>query len=101
MHPIEGPLVMIPVERIEALMQEPADQSLARGESTMQNVTVKKVFDKSPGRAAREEEEDCDPRMLCRKRDRQHENRVQGVEGRQDRKSTRLNSSQTVRSYAV
>ena len=53
MHPIEGPLVMIPVERIEALMQEPADQSLARGESTMQNVTVEKVFDKSPGRAAR------------------------------------------------
>src|SRR5260370_37532533 len=74
---------MIPVEWIEPLVQELADETLARGKTAVQNIAVEEVFDKSPGRAAREQEGDCDPGMRCRKCDRQHENRVQGVEGRQ------------------
>jgi hypothetical protein len=80
---IEWPLVMIPVERIESLMQKPADDAFARRKTAMQNLAVEEIFDERPGRATcREESYHC-PGVRCRKRDSHHENRIQGVEDSQ------------------
>jgi hypothetical protein len=77
---IEWPLVMIPVEGIEPLMQKPADDAFAWRKTAMQHLAVEEVFDESPGRATYREESYCCPSVRCRKCDRQHDNRVQGIE---------------------
>src|SRR6266849_3913633 len=71
---------MIPVERIEPLMEKPADDASAGRKTAMQNTAVEEIFDERPGRATRREKSYCCPSVRCRKRDRQHENRIQGVE---------------------
>ena len=79
-HSIERPQVMIPVERIEPLMQKPADDASAWRKTAMQNIAVEEIFDERPGRATCQEENCRCPSVRCRKRDSQHENRIQGVE---------------------
>src|ERR1700693_5413101 len=80
---IEGPLVMIPVERIKPLMQKPADHAFAWRKTAVQNIAVEEIFHERPCRATCREESCCGPSVLCRKRDSQRENRVQGVEDSQ------------------
>jgi hypothetical protein len=71
---------MIPVERIEPLMQKPADDASAWRKTAMQDIAVEEVFDERPGRATCREESCRCPSVRCQKRDSQHENRIQGVE---------------------
>src|SRR5258708_9311420 len=80
MHSIERLHVMSPVERIEALVQKPADDASAWRKTAMQNIAVEEIFDERPGRATCREESYCCPSVRSRKRDSEHENRIQGVE---------------------
>src|SRR6266852_5513081 len=76
---IEWPHVMIPVERIEPLMQKPPDDAFAGRKTAVQNIAVEDIFDESPGRATCREESYCGPSVRCRKRYSRHENRIRGV----------------------
>src|SRR6266446_1831529 len=80
MHSIERPHVMFPVERIEPLVQKPADDASAWRKTAMQNIAVEEIFDERPGRATCREGSYCCPSVRSRKRDSEHENRIQGVE---------------------
>ena len=71
---------MVPVERIEPVMQKPVDDAFAWRKTAMQNIPVEEIFDESPGRATCREESYCCPSVRCRKGDSQHENRIQRVE---------------------
>src|ERR1700730_5664512 len=77
---IEWPFVMFPVERIEPLMQKPADDASAWRKTAMQNIAVEEIFDERPGRTTCREESYRRPSVRCRKRDSQHENPIQGIE---------------------
>src|SRR5258706_1747079 len=77
---IEWPHVMIPMERIEPLVQKSADDASAWRKTAMQNIAVEEIFDERPGCATCREESYCCPSVLCRKRESEHENRIQGVE---------------------
>src|SRR6266850_590017 len=70
----------VPVERIEPVMQKPADDAFAWRKTAMQNIPVEEIFDESPGRATCREKSYCCPSVRCRKGDSQHENRIQRVE---------------------
>ena len=62
---VEWPLVVIPMERIEPLMEKFPNDTTAGGEAAVKNVAVKEIFDESPSDTAREEESHCDPPVLC------------------------------------
>src|SRR5262249_8776342 len=53
---VERPHVMIPMERIEALMEKFREDAIAGGETTVQDVAVEEVLDESPCDTARGEE---------------------------------------------
>jgi len=80
---IERPHMVIPVERIEPLMQEPPDDAFARRKAAVQDIAVETIFDESPGQATCRKESCSGPWVRCRKRDNQHEERVQSVEDSQ------------------
>src|SRR5260370_19991435 len=83
MHSIERPHVMFPMERIESLMEKPPDDPFAGRKTPVQDIAMEEIFDESPGRATCREESYCCPSVRCRKRDSDHENRIQRVEDTQ------------------
>jgi hypothetical protein len=62
---VKWPHVMIPVERIEPLMEKFPDDAIAGGEATVQDVAMEEVLDESPGHAARREERYGGPGVRC------------------------------------
>ena len=65
MSAVEWPHVVIPMERIEPLMEKFPNDAIASGEAAVKNVTVKEIFDESPSDTARGEESYGDPPVLC------------------------------------
>src|ERR1700724_1976522 len=53
---IEWPYMMIPMERIEPLMQKPPDDAFVWRTTAVQNIALEEIFDKCPDRATRREE---------------------------------------------
>src|SRR6266478_4559611 len=80
--------MVIPMERVKPLMQKLSNSAFAGRKTAVQHVAVEEVLDKSPRHTARGEKGDGDRWILGRKRDRQHENRVQAIEGRQGVEAT-------------
>ena len=79
----EWPQVMIPVQRVESLMQEPPNHALSKGKPTVQNIAMEKVFDEGPDNATHGEKCNGGPGVLCGKSESKHENHVQRIEGRE------------------
>src|ERR1700730_10532792 len=77
---VEWPHVMIRVKRIQAFVQEPADQAFAGWEAAVKDIAVEEIFDESPSHATCCKERYGGPGVVCRKRDNRHENGVQSVE---------------------
>src|SRR5260370_25191958 len=77
---IEWVHVMIPMERIEPLMQKAPDDACAWRKTTMQDIAVEKIFDESPDRATSREESYRYPSVRCQKRDSHHEKRIHSVQ---------------------
>ena len=71
---------MIPVERVEPLVQESADDTFARGKTAVQNIAVEEILDEGPSHPTRREEGYRSPGVRCRKRESQHEDGVQSGE---------------------
>lgn len=79
---VERLLVMLPMERIEALMEKAANHALARGKAAVKDVTVKEIFDQGPHENAREIKGQPDERMPAAYSDEHDEQRVRCVENR-------------------
>ena len=49
---VKGSLVVFPMKRIEPLVKKAANQALARGKATVEDVTMKEIFHETPHRNA-------------------------------------------------
>jgi hypothetical protein len=80
-HAIEWTLVMFPVKRVKAFVREAPYESFSRRKPSVQNEAVENVFDESPDRKSRQEENHGHPGMRCSQTENEHGRRVNGIKG--------------------
>src|SRR5215469_12370804 len=80
MAAIERPLVMIPMQWIQAFVEEPANQTLPRKKAAMKHIPVKQVLHQGSSEAADDVESHSEPWIVRKEPENQDCRGVQCVE---------------------